>query len=168
MKSEAFTLIMVGLLTCPAPATAGELCQHLKAFAQTESEHPGERTWFEIHRGNDQTALWSSGCRYSQDKISQTTCRWLLHNSSIEFVYSLPQSIMSCYGYRFPKFAQYDWSGLSGSIVLRGDNGQRLTMDLDFHSLPNHEVAIRVSREALGEEYRPDELPPIAPLSKAP
>ena len=81
---------------------------------------------------------------------------------------TLPQAIMTCYGYRFPKFAQYDWGRMVGTISLRGDAERRLVLDLNYGALPNGEVAIRVAREVLDQEYDPDKLPPIQPMPKNP
>ena len=78
----------------------------------------------------------------------------------------LPQRIMTCYGYRFPEHADYDWDGIAGAIRLRGRGSDQLVMDLNYRDLPNGEVAVRVSREVLGQQYVPDVLPSIEPMPK--
>lgn len=79
----------------------------------------------------------------------------------------LPHGIMACYGYRFPTHADADWSELSGTITLRGRNGNRLLLDLNYHDLPHGEVAMRLAVEAEDGDYTPEDLPPIATMPVA-
>ena len=78
----------------------------------------------------------------------------------------LPRRIMTCYGYRFPKSASNRWSHIAGTITLRDAPRYRLVMDLNYRDLPGGEVAVRVAREASGERYEPEDLPPIEPMPR--
>jgi hypothetical protein len=156
-------LIIIGLVACSTPALAAEgLCQKIRVFAQSEPEQADERSWFEFHWGIDHApnSFWSWGCRHSNDKVAKDTCDWLMHNTNQEFTMELPQAIMTCYGYRFPKYASYDWEGIAGTIKLKDGDDYRLVLDLDYRNLPSGEEAIRVSR------YAPEPLPPIKPMAK--
>ena len=77
---------------------------------------------------------------------------------------ALPQSVMTCYGYRFPRHAVYDWAGLAGTITLRGKQGRRLILDLQYRDLPQGEVAMRLAVEDEDARYEPDKLLPILPM----
>ena len=79
----------------------------------------------------------------------------------------LPQEIMACYGYKFPRHAANDWKLLSGTIRLHGRQGQDLLLDLAYRDLPKGEVAMRLAVEVDGVEYDPDELPAITPFPEA-
>jgi hypothetical protein len=127
----------------------------------------GERRWVEFHWHFDQdlASIWSWACRHSKDQLAGATCGWLMHHTNQEFSMALPQRIMACHGYRFPKFAVYDWTGMEGTIELRGATGRRVLMDLNYRDLPNGEQALRVSVEDSNERYEPDELPPIKPMT---
>jgi hypothetical protein len=82
-----------------------------------------------------------------------------------EFSMQLPQRIMTCHGYRFPKFAFYDWKRMEGTIELRGIDGRRVFMDLNYRDLPEGEQAVRVLVEDTEASYEPEELP-IEPMSE--
>ena len=71
---------------------------------------------------------------------------------------------MTCYGYRFPKFAANDLSGMKGRIKLRGYNGNRLLLDLNYHDLPHGERAMRLAVETEDGDYSPEELPSITTM----
>jgi len=74
----------------------------------------------------------------------------------------LPQRIMACHGYGFPKFAYYDWDGIDGTIELRGASGRRILLDLKYRGLPGNDQAIRLSVQHSSD----GELPPIQPISR--
>ena len=80
----------------------------------------------------------------------------------------LPQRIMACHGYRFPKFAPLDWKRMEGTIQLRAPSDRRVLMDLNYGGLPNGEQAVRVSVEDSNANYDPEEIPPIEPMSNGP
>jgi hypothetical protein len=87
-----------------------------------------------------------------------------MHHTNQEFYMILPHRIMACHGYKFPKFAHYDWDNMAGTIRLRGASNRRILMDLDYRDLPAGEQAVRLSVENADKSYEPDELPPIEPL----
>jgi hypothetical protein len=91
-----------------------------------------------------------------------------MHHTNQEFSMELPQRIMACHGYRFPKFAFYDWKGIEGTIELRRATDRRVLMDLNYRDLPNGEQALRLSVEDSNGRYEPDELPPIEPMPSGP
>lgn len=162
-------LVVAFLAACSTPAAAaGSLCEKLRTFERSEPPHASLRSWFEFHWGIDRSAVWSWGCRHSDDKVSKDTCDWLMDHVNQEFSMALPQAMMGCYGYRFPRHADYDWSNLAGTIRLRGGADRRLVMDLEYRDLPDGEVAVRVSREVLGRRYQPEILPPIGPMPISP
>lgn len=160
------TLVSVLLAAAPGCALAHELCSTLRTFERSEMQQDGERRWVEFHWGYDPDAIWSWGCRHSDDKTAKATCDWLLSHTSREFSMQLPLAMMTCYGYRVPRFAYLDWAGIAGTITLRDDDTHRLVMDLNYRDLPKGEVAVRLSREILGRRYIPEQLPPIEPMAK--
>jgi hypothetical protein len=55
--------------------------------------------------------------------------------------------VLECYGYKFPKFANYDWSNWTARVELRhygADRTPRLEIDLSEKSSPNGAVRISV------------------------
>jgi hypothetical protein len=157
-------LAVAALVSTPVQAAApDELCMRLRTF-ETAQLPNAERRWVEFHWGYDQVAIWSWACRHSKDKLAKTTCDWMMHHTNREFTMLLPQRVMACHGYSFPKFASYDWSRMAGTIELRGAADRRVLMDLNFRDLPNGEQAMRVSVEDSNGRYEPDELPPIEPM----
>jgi hypothetical protein len=162
MWSIAFAVIVPQSVNA---TMADELCPRLRAFEAAQL--PGaERRWIEFHWGFDKASIWSWGCRHSPDQLAKTTCQWLMQHTNQEFSMMLPHRIMACYGYRFPKFAYYDWNGMIGTVRLRGRNDRRLLMDLDYGHLPAGEEAVRVSVEDPDKSYEPDELPRIEPMAR--
>jgi hypothetical protein len=146
-------------------AAPDELCARLRSF-ETAPLQSRERRWVEFHWGFDQASIWSWACRNSTDALSKATCGWLMHHTNQEFSMMLPQRIMACHGYRFPKFAHYDWSDIAGTIRLRGSSERRILMDLNYRDLPHGEQAVRVSVEDENGSSDPGELPPIQPMPK--
>ena len=150
--------------TSSQAAAADELCTKLRTFEDAQVPN-GERRWVEFHWGFDQRAIWSWACRHSTDQLAKTTCGWLMQHTNQEFSMSLPHRIMACHGYRFPKFAHYDWGKIAGTIRLRGASDRRILMDLNYRDLPQGEQAVRVSVGNANKNYEPDELPPIQPMA---
>jgi hypothetical protein len=87
-----------------------------------------------------------------------------MQHTNQEFSMSLPHRLMACHGYRLPKFAQYDWANVAGTIRLRGASDRRVLMDLNYRDLPHGEQAVRVSVQDPNKTYDPEELPPIQPM----
>lgn len=148
---------------------ATTLCDVVKNFetaVPAKIDNPRERRWISFHWGFDNSpdTLWSWGCQHSTQAIAGQTCAWLKDNTNQEFAMMLPQAIMACYGYRFPRHAENDWSELKGTIALHGRNGNRLLLDLNYHDLPNGEVAMRLAVETEDGNYTLEELPPIATM----
>lgn len=77
---------------------------------------------------------------------------------------ALPQGVMACYGYRFPRHAVYDWTRLAGTVTLRGKHDQRLILDLQYRDLPRGEVAMRLAAGAEDAHAGAADLPPIIPM----
>jgi hypothetical protein len=153
-------------VSTPADAAApDQLCARLRTL-ETAQLPKGERRWFEFHWGFDHASFWSWGCRHSNDQLAKATCDWLMNHTNQEFSMQLPHRIMTCHGYRFPKFAYYDWDGIEGTIELRSVSDRRVQMDLNYRDLPNGEQAVRVSVGDSKTRYDPDELPPIQPMPK--
>lgn len=148
-------------------AARDELCTRLRTF-ETAQLPKQERRWVEFHWGFDQAPItaWSWACRHSKDQLAKTTCDWLMNHTNQEFSMQLPQRIMTCHGYRFPKSASLDWKGIEGTIELRSASNRRVLMDLNYRDLPNGEQAVRVSVEDSNVRYDKDELPPIEPMPK--
>ena len=140
-----------------------QLCPQLQMFEVAKlSGH--DRRWVEFHWGNDKSAIWSWACSHSKDQLAKATCDWLMHHTNQEFSMMLPHRIMACHGYTFPKFAYYDWSGVQGTIRLRGASDRRVLMELNYGHLPDGEQAVRLSVEQDGQSDEPKDLPPIQPL----
>lgn len=164
-------LALSALAASNSASAANELCQRLKALETSKpysADDPGERRWIEFHWGadNNPDSIWSLGCRSSKHQISKVTCDWLMQHTNQEFSMMLPQAIMACYGYRFPKFAFYDWNGVLGSIEMRSANGRRLILDMNYRDLPEGEEAMRltVEQRGIGKKYTPETMPPIATM----
>jgi hypothetical protein len=87
-----------------------------------------------------------------------------MDHTSHEFVMTLPLGIMQCYGYRMPMFPQYDWSDISGTVILHGTQGRKLILDMNYRDLPGGEMAMRLAIENPDTDYEPDTLPAIVPL----
>ena len=66
----------------------------------------------------------------------------------------------------FPKHASLDWQSIAGTIVLHGDQGRRLILDLNERDLPGGEEAMRLTLEEDDQKYEPEELEAIKPLSQ--
>jgi hypothetical protein len=166
MRLIAWRLAVAALMSTSVQAAApDELCTRLRKF-ETAQLPKGERRWVEFHWGFDQASLWSWACRHSNDQLAKTTCDWLMPHTNQEFSMQLPQRIMACHGYHFPKSASLDWKGIEGTIELRGASDRRVLMDLNYRDLPNGERAVRVSIEDTNTSYETDALPPIEPLPK--
>jgi hypothetical protein len=166
MRLRVWGLSVAAVMSTSAQAAVSdELCMKLRTFEAAEMP-TGERRWFEFHWGFEQASVWSWACRHSKDELAKATCDWLMPHTNQEFSMLLPQRIMTCYGYRFPKFASYDWKDMEGSIELRGAGDRRILMDLNYRDLPNGEQAVRVSVEDSNTRYDPSDLPPIEPMSK--
>ena len=164
MNAKAWGVAVAALISASSQAAApDELCARLRSF-ETAPLRNGERRWVEFHWGFYQAAIWSWACRNSTDALSKTTCAWLMHHTNQEFSMSLPHRIMTCHGYRLPKFAHYDWANIAGTVRLRGASDRRILMDLNYRDLPHGEQAVRVSVEDANRTYDPDELPPIQPM----
>jgi len=119
MRVIALSLAAAALVPTSVQAAApDELCARLRAFETTQLPKD-ERRWFEFHWGFDRSSFWSWGCRHSKDQLAKATCDWLMNHTNQEFSMMLPHRIMACHGYRFPKFAYYDWDKIIGSIELR-------------------------------------------------
>src|SRR5437763_9779400 len=120
MNAKAWGIAVAALISASSQAAApDELCARLRSFEAAPLRN-GERRWVEFHLGFDQAAIWSWACRNSTDALSKTTCAWLMHHTNQEFSMSLPHRIMTCHGYRLPKFAHYDWANIAGTVRLRG------------------------------------------------
>lgn len=166
MRVIASGLVIAALMsTSVQAATSDELCARLRTFEAAQLPK-GQRRWLEFHWGFDQASIWSWACRHSKDQLAKTTCDWLMPHTNQEFSMQLSQRIMACHGYRFPKFAIYDWKDLKGTIELRGSSDRRIRMDLNYRDLPDGEQAVRVSIENSNASYGPDVLPPIEPMPK--
>lgn len=167
-KASILVPLAIVLGAQPANATSS-LCNVLRELETAPSgkaDDPHRRRWVEFHWGFDHSdgTIWSWGCRHSSHSIAAQTCKWLTGHTSREFTMKLPQQIMSCYGYRFPRHAEYDWTAIAGTITLHGHRGNRLLLDLSYRDLPQGEVAMRLAVEADDIKYDPDELPPIGPM----
>jgi hypothetical protein len=164
MRGLILFLALSNLSTQPARA-ADTLCNVIKRLETADTETgAGQRRWVEFHWGFDPDSDWSWGCQHSSDKVAGQTCKWLQDHTNQEFTMVLPQGIMSCYGYSFPRHAAYDWDGMVGTIVLHGQRGRKLVLDLNYRDLPHNEVAMRLAIELDNADYEPRDLPPIAPL----
>ncbi len=162
--------LAIALMGAQPALAADPLCdvlRRLETVAPERVDNPRERRWVEFHWGFDHSgdAVWSWGCRHSGQSIAAVACVWLRDHTNQEFTMMLPQNVMACYGYRFPRSAQYDWAGVAGKITLHGRRGNRLLLDLDYRDLPHGEVAMRLAVEAENGNYEPEELPPIAPMT---
>ena len=142
-------------------ATPDEICTKVRDFENAPLAD-GQRRWVEFHWYFDPTAIWSWGCRHSDDERARRTCSWLMDHTNQEFSMRLPQRIMGCHGYGFPKFAYYDWDGINGTIELRGPTGRRILLDLNYRGLPGSDQAIRLSVQHSSD----GDLPPIEPMPK--
>jgi hypothetical protein len=170
MRTKFLGVAVAAIIPTPSQAAVrDELCARLRAFEVAQLPK-GERRWIEFHWhfGQDVASIWSWGCRHSKDQLAGTTCGRLMHHTNQEFSMELPQRIMTCHGYHFPKFAFYDWKGIEGTIELRGAIDRRVLMDLNYRDLPNGEQALRVSVGDSNGRYEPDELPPIEPMPNGP
>ena len=165
MRAKIWGMAVAALLSTSSQAAGpDELCTRVQTF-ETAQLPNGERRWVEFHWGFDQPiATWSWACRHSKDQLAKITCDWLMKHTNQEFSMLLAQRVMACHGYRFPKFAFYDWKGMEGTIELRGATDRRVLMDLNYRDLPNGEQALRISVENANGRYEPDELPPIEPM----
>ena len=173
MKHALRVLVILPLLSAQPALAANKLCDVIENFETAipaKTDNRRERRWIEFHWGFDQSpdTIWSWGCQHSTQAIAGQTCAWLKSNTNQEFAMVLPQDIMTCYGYRFPQFAANDWSGMMGRIKLRGHNGNRLLLDLNYYDLPHGERAMRLAVETEDGDYSPEELPSIAtmPMSR--
>jgi hypothetical protein len=158
----------IGSSVPAAAATVDPLCQVLRHFeVATNGTQAHERRWIEFHWGfdADPNTLWSWGCRHSAHASATATCAWLKDHTNQEFTMQLPMGVMRCYGYRFPRYADYDWDGMLGTITLRGHRGRRLILDLNYRDLPHGESAMRLAIEESGVSYEPDEQEPIRPMA---
>jgi hypothetical protein len=115
MRGGGFQVLLVGLVAVSAPANAADkLCEKLQVFERSKPARSSERRWFEFHWGFEHVdALWSWGCRHSQDDVANATCKWLVDNTNQEFSMMLPLEIMRCYGYGIPPHASYDWADMA-------------------------------------------------------
>lgn len=166
MRAVAWGMVVAALISASSQAAAPDkLCAKLRTLEEAGLPN-GERRWVEFHWYFDQAAIWSWGCRHSNDNVAKTTCDWLMHNTNQEFAMSLPHRIMACHGYGLPKYAHRDWKDIAGTIELRGASNRRILMDLNYRDLPHGEDAVRVSVADPNKQYEPNELPPIEPMPK--
>ncbi|MBB3359867.1 MULTISPECIES: hypothetical protein [unclassified Novosphingobium] len=169
MKLARHLVFLASVAISQPVAAATPLCEVIKKFEGSAPEpldDPHQKRWIEFHWGfdRDPDTMWSWGCRHSKQMIASQTCHWLEEHTNQEFAMALPQGTMQCYGYKFPKYALTDWSRIAGAIKLRGRAKHHLLLELNYRDLPNGEVAIRLSVEALNEGTGSQEMPPIEPM----
>lgn len=172
--SYLYLVIASVLLVGTSNANAADpLCGILKDYARAqwaERTDPAPRHWVEFHWGTDPDplALWSWGCRHSDDVASAQLCNWLLDNTSHEFRSILPIRIQKCMGFRFPGAAKAYWGLTDGQVSRAGHDGTSIVLELSCRGMAPAESAIRISFDSDDRRLEPDELPPIASMSEAP
>lgn len=114
-------ILGLGVLLAAGHAQAADsICPRLKGFVRqqmAETSDPAPRHFVEFHWGQDSDAIFSTGCRHSEDSGSAEFCHWLMDNTSWEFRSRLPINILRCFGYRFPNDPTGDWPCTTASSV---------------------------------------------------
>jgi hypothetical protein len=132
-----------------------------------ETSKPAPRHFVEFHWGQDGDAIFSKGCRHSEDTGSAKFCHWLLDNTSWEFRARLPISILQCFGYGFPKDPAGDWAVYDGQFSHEYSKGNWLKMELASKGLPGTETALRLYVDSINRNFAPDELDPVTHMASA-
>lgn len=104
--------------------------------------------------------------RDQADSAAVKLCAYLMDNTSIEFRNNLPMRVMRCYGYRFPKYAAYDWHDWAGSFTLHPPGSDReLELEVDLDSRLDPDAAVRISALPDNADRSKDDAdpPPLAP-----
>jgi hypothetical protein len=159
------TVALAALIFSSARAArSDEICARLRPFETARLLGPGVR-WVEFHWSFDKESIWSWGCLHSNDALAKATCAWLLGHTNQEFSMELPLRIMTCHGYRFPRFASNDWRKITGTIELQGARGRRVLLDFAYGILPAGEQATRLSVSNEDASADPDARPAIRSLN---
>ena len=170
-------LAIAGLTVATSPAYGADtICAKLADFVAAQvadAKVQSPRHWVEIHWDWDQDPndlpSWSKGCQHSSDASSKELCHWLFEHSSTEFRSSLPIRVLSCYGYRFPKHALYDWFVWDGEFTPDHRKGRYwLKMELAKTGLPGDESALRLSVENASNEELPKIVHYVPDAAKSP
>jgi len=158
-------LIAAVALTSSVAKADDAICGKIETFRSSRfdgAEMPAGRRWVELHWRGAWLVNWGFTCLHSPDGASVALCQWLMDkNVSFEFRSLLPQRILTCYGYRFPKAA--NWSDWKSTIALWQDD-DLMTLEIDFADLDRDEGAVRLSAFAPDKDDSGAELPPLMAL----
>ena len=155
--ARVIVTVFGGSMLVSLPATASDkLCTQLRAFetAPFESGHDGRpirRTVTFLWKPPKPEELYAWACTRSiSDPWAIGLCNYLMNNTSLEFRDSLPIRALSCYGYKFPKFASYDWNDWTATINLPGElsghsTNRSMIMDIDLNNRDAPNSAVRIS-----------------------
>ncbi len=164
-------LIILGInAACVSRAIAAsdDLCNHLRTLEAsplaTADDGKAVRRWVEFRWWGQWMVGGGSGCRHSPDQVAAATCAYLMENTSREFRASLPLRVLSCYGYSFPKFPQYDWDDWTGVVKLHGQKSDRqMTMEVDLTGRKSPASTVRISVVPDNPSIADGEPPPLSP-----
>jgi hypothetical protein len=149
-------------------ATAGDdVCSRVARFHRAGFDHteqPLGRRWVEVHWVGHWLDLdhgWGLKCEHSPDSAARELCGWLSSHTSFEFPWDLPQRILTCYGYRFPRGSHLSgWK--SDASLFSAD--RELLLEVDLFTMQKETGAIRLSSFAPEKDDALVEMPPLSEL----
>jgi hypothetical protein len=155
---------------CAAGASeaSSDICEQLRILEanplSTGEDGKPVRRWVEFRWWGDWIVNGGWGCRQSGDQTAKSVCTYLMDNTSREFRAELPIRILTCYGYGFPQFPQYDWSDWTATVRLHGRKDDRkVVMDVDLGGRKSLTSTVRVSVVPNDPGKDDQEPPPLLP-----
>ncbi len=116
-----------------------EICDQLQAFEAAPfklgSDGALVRRWVAFEWKGYFPGDYEDICHHSADEAEKAFCSYLIQNTNQEFRADLPLRILHCYGYAFPRYAEYDWDVSKGHFRLHGRLDDRRLL-LNVEALP--------------------------------
>ena len=128
LRAAVVAFLMVACFA--RPALSSEFCDQFGAFVNTKLTDRSTR-WIEMRWfGTPGVQALGTECHHSEDTTSSAFCDWLVPHTSFEWPERLPQSILTCRGYRFPRFAR--WEDWKSAIQLKQEAGNAALLQIDL------------------------------------
>jgi hypothetical protein len=162
-RAGVAALLAFSVVGFARPAFPNEICGQFETFVG--GKLPGGSTrWVEVRWfGTLGIQEFGVECHHSEDASSTAFCNWLVPHTSFEWPDSLPQNILSCRGYRFPKFAH--WEDWKGAVQLHRQTGNAALLQIELAGGGHRAVRLTVFSEE--NPVSPSELPPLFPDTSA-
>jgi hypothetical protein len=145
LRATAVFFLALSAAVFVKPASASEFCDRFESFVNAKLTDRSAR-WVEVEWfGTPGVAKFGIECHHGGGTIAASFCTWLASHTSYERPDALPQDILSCRDYRFPKFAH--WEEWKGAIELRQDSGNAALLQINLAASEHKTVRLTITPE---------------------